>query len=194
MSKEAQFGEPLTPKMKVLSLFIIPVYIAMIVFSISNVSYFTFEMFHRISSGSFYVEASSMGPFLLFSVPCLTCLILITIFNFRENFSQKLKTRLGITFAISGMLAVASKLVMWPIVMYQINKYDFSYCFFYSQSNIHSPSVYVKHPKYCLKSSRSVRKELFVWFDEQEAAGVELKPIEVQQKIQELKQEKGTDW
>ncbi len=194
MSTETEFGEPLTPKMKVLLLLFIPVYIAMIVFSVSKINYFTFEMFHRISTGSYYVEATSMGPFLLFSVPCLTCLILITIFNFRENFSQKLKTRLGIIFAISGMLAVASKLVMWPIVMYQINKNDYSYCFFYSPSNIHSPSVYVKHPKYCFKGSRSVRKELFAWFDEQEAASVELKPLEVKQKIQELKQEKGTDW
>jgi hypothetical protein len=57
-----------------------------------------------------------------------------------------------------------------------------------------SSPVYVKDSRYCFKGSRSVKKELFVWFDEQEAAGVELTPLEVKQKIDALKEEKGTDW
>ena len=194
MSTEKKYGEPLTPKMKVLALFIIPVFIAMIVFSISKVNYFTFEMFHRISRGSYYVEATGMGPFLALSVPSLLSLVFITILNFKKNSSQKIIFRLSIIFAVFGILAIASRLLMWPIVIYQLNKHDYSYCFFYSPSNIHSPPVYVKHSKYCFKGSRSVRKELFTWFDEQEAAGVELTPLEVKQKIDALKEEKGTDW
>ena len=171
-----------------------PVFIAMIAFSISKVNYFTFEMFHRISRGSYYVEATGMGPFLALSIPCLLSLVFITIFNFKKNSSKKVKHQLGIIFVISAILAIAGRLLMWPIVIYQLNKHDYTYCFFYSPSNIHSPSVYVKHPKYCFKGSRSVTSELFAWFDKQEKAGVELTPFEVKQKIDALKEEKGTDW
>lgn len=167
---------------------------ALIVFAVYYAEYFTIDIFRRISSGSYYVEATKLGLFLIFCIPAFLSLTVTSILLLANRLKTSFAHKLGITLVSFAALAILSSFIMWPIINHQLDKHNYSYCFHYTGSNMFSPPVYVKHPSYCHKGARGFTKELFAWFDEQEAASVELKPLEVKQKIQELKQEKGTDW
>lgn len=186
--------EPLTTNLKWLAVFNLIVCASMVAFIFYYAQYFTIEIFQRIERGSYYVEAAKFGPALILMMPAITAFALIFFFRLINNLSKKHQLLLGKISVYSSAIALLSVVIMWPIVNYQLSKYNYSYCFFYTQSNIASPPVYVKDPQYCFMGARSVTDELFAWFDEREAAGVELTPLEVKQKIDALKEEKGTDW
>ncbi|MBV34080.1 MAG: hypothetical protein CMP47_01205 [Rickettsiales bacterium] len=164
------------------------------VFTLYEFDYLTFNIFNRIYSGSYYVEATKIGAFLISGALIALCLIYLMCLRVLDKLTYKMVSKVTKIFSIIAFIGIGCSIIMWPIVNYQLDKHNYSYCFFYTGSNMFSPPVYVKDSKYCFKSSRSVRQELFAWFDQQEEAGVEVQPIEVLKKIQELKQEKGTDW
>lgn len=164
------------------------------IYTVFEFEYLTFDIFNRISSGSYYVEATKIGALLLSGVLVSFCLIYLMCLRLLNKLTYKTVSKVTKIFSAIALVGIACSLIMWPIINYQLSKNNYSYCFFYTQSNIASPPVYVKDPDYCFMGARSVRQELFAWFDEQEAAGVELEPFEVKQKIDQLKEENGTDW
>lgn len=165
-----------------------------IYFIFNRFNYLTFDIFQRIANGSYYVEASKLGPMLIIGTISFTLVATIMVFFIFDSLKKKTGELLVKIFIFNSLIAILGSFIIWPIINHQLSKHNYSYCFSYTKSNIASPPVYVKDPDYCFMGARSVRKELFAWFDQQEAAGVTLKPSEVKQKIDQLKEDKGTDW
>ena len=164
------------------------------VYTFYEFEYLTLDIFNRIHSRSYYVEATKLGALLISGALVALCLIYLMCLRVLGKLTYNTVYKITRIFSVVAFIGIVCSFIMWPIINHQLDKHNYSYCFFYSGSNMFSPPVYVKDPKYCFKGSRSVTNELFAWFDEQEAAGVELTPFEVKQKIDALKEEKGTDW
>lgn len=194
IKNEQSILEPLPLKEKLLYITVSLLLALMAIDSISDANTLTFDIFYRTSNGSYYVEASKMGGWVILGFPALLSISLMGILRSINKLNQKRAQYLGKIFASFAVLSIFSALILWPIINHQLDKHNYSYCFFYTGSNMFSPPVYVKDSSYCFKGARSVTDELFAWFDEQEAAGVELTPLEVKQKIDALKEQKGTDW
>lgn len=194
MNNRTAFIAPLTAKEKILYLLFIISMLALVGFCLFHVKYFTIDIFQRVLNGSLYVEASKLGYFILINIPSLLILIIMAILMAIGRLKKSFAHKLGKVFISLTFISILVTIIMWPVINHQLEKHNYSYCFHYTGSNMFSPPVYVKHPSYCHKGARGITKELFAWFDQQEAAGVEVQPIEVLKKIQELKQEKGTDW
>lgn len=166
----------------------------MVTHTLFEFEYLSLDIFNRIHSGSYYIEATKIGAFLISGAFIALCLIYLMCLRVLGKLTYDTVSKVTKIFSVVAFIGIACSLIMWPIINHQINKHNYSYCFFYTGSNMFSPPVYLKDPSFCFKGSRSVTDELFAWFDEQEAAGVELTPLEVKQKIDALKEEKGTDW
>ena len=193
-NKKSGYIDSKSKELKVASYINILSCLSLMLFALYYAEPFTTGLFNRIYNGSYYVEATKFGPFLILGIPALLSLIISSVLLVINKLKRSLGRKLGLTFVIFAFLALISSFIMWPIINHQLDKHNYSYCFHYTGSNMFSPPVYVKHPSYCHTGARGVTKELFAWFDQQEAAGVEVQPVEVLKKIQELKQEKGTDW
>jgi len=194
MQNNKKYLNPLTGKEKVLASLLAVILFSMVLYIISQAEYTTIDIFKRINSGSYYVEATKMGPLFILGIPLFLGLILMLILRVCDKLTFETSVRITKFVSIFALLGIIGTFILWPFINHQLDKHNYRYCFFYTGSNMFSPPVYVKDSKYCFKGSRSVTNELFAWFDEQEAAGVELTPLEVKQKIDALKEEKGTDW
>lgn len=194
MSSELSLDQVLPTKIKLLIIFNILICLCLMLFCGYFAKYFTLDIFYRINSGSYIVEVAKFGGFLVFGGLAVFIFMLLLILRLMNKLSRRINVVLGKSFTYLAVLSILSTLAMWPIINHQLDKHNYSYCFFYTGSNMFSPPVYVNDPRFCFKGSRSVTDELFAWFDEQEAAGVKLKPMEVKRKIDALKEEKGTDW
>lgn len=193
MSKTG-FVDGSSKETKIASIISLVAFPALILFAVYYAEYFTIDIFRRINSGSYYVEATKLGLFLIFCIPAFISLTITSILLLANRLKSSFTRKLGITMVTFASLAILSGFIMWPIINYQLDKHNYSYCFFYTGSNIMSPPVYVKDPDYCFMNARYITKDLFAWFDQQEAAGIELEPFEVKQKIVQLNEENGTDW
>lgn len=141
----------------------------------------------RLNAGSYYVNASKIGLFLISAALASFCLIYLMVLRILKKLTQKAVNKTSKVLSIIVLIGIGSSFAFWPVINHQLDKHNYHYCFFYSGSNIASPPVYVKNPSHCIATPRQNIDEILTWFDEQEAAGVHLTANDVQQKVDELK-------
>lgn len=164
---------------------------AIIIFCLYHAETYTIDIFRRVSNGSYYVEATKLGPMIVLAIPALLAFLISSALLLSKRLKKTTGTKIGKVFVTFSLLAVGGSLLMWPILNNQLDRYNYHYCFFYSGSNIASPPVYVKNPDHCIATPRQNIDEILAWFDEQESAGVRLTAKGVKQKVDELKEISG---
>lgn len=177
----------LTKELKIASIINIITGTAIIIYCLLHAEAYTIDIFRRISNGSYYVEATKLGPMIVFTIPALLAFLVSSFILLFSKLKKSKAFKIGKVFVTFSLLAIASSFLMWPILNYQLDKHSYHYCFFYSGSNIASPPVYVKNPDHCMATPRQNIDEILAWFDEREAAGVRLTANDVKQKVDELK-------
>lgn len=148
---------------------------------------FTIDIFRRIFNGSYYVTAAKYGSFMVIAIPGFLALLIFSVLLLINRLPKKLGDRLFIIFTIFGLAGFASMFVMWPVQLYLLSKYNFSYCDNYTDRSVKSPPVYVSNPNLCLPIPPGTASDIREWLDEQEKLGVELTPMDVQNKITQLR-------
>lgn len=156
-------------------------------FSIYFAEELTVDIFRRILNGSYYVKAAKYGSFIVIAIPGFLALLISSLLLLINRLPTKLGDRLFIIFAIFGLAGFASMFIMWPVLLYLLSKHNFSYCDYYTARSVKSPPVYVSNPNLCLPIPPGTASDIREWLDEQEKLGVQLTPMDVQNKITQLR-------